>query len=263
MIKLTNERIQEALDYMDGDLVNCLYLYGDIVCYGLDDPNMTVWYSEKDGEFTAIVMKYFSGSHVYSRKGDYDLDEIVSHLYEISPDRISAPREIAEKLIERMNDVYEVEYGGVFRLYSYREMKSPVPIEKATGDDARQIAELLMTHETYSSTYDVDALAAELKDRIEKGVGRSYIMRDGDRIVAHDGVNIETDKFAVEGLALVHEDFRRTLYGSFLDSYMINDLGKEGKELYCMIAEGRRLDAFVKIGNEVQARYGKLFKKNL
>ena len=43
---------------------------------------------------------------------------------------------------------------------------------------------------------------------------------------------------------------------------MINDLGREGKKLYCMIVEGRRYDAFVWLGNQVCARYGKILRKD-
>lgn len=263
MIKLTEERLSDVLKYMEDDLANCLYLYGDIVRYGLNDPNMTVWFSEKDGAINAVVMKYFSGSHVYSKHLDYDLEEVLEKLLEIHVDRISSQREIIEALQPRMSEEFDVEYGCVFKLTKYREMKSPVVIEKAEVSDANAIAELLMTHEAYSCSYKQEDLAEQLADRIANGIGRSYIIRDGERIVAHDGVSLETDKYAVEGLALVHDDFRNTLYGSFLDSYMINDLGKEGKELYCMILEGRRLDAFVKLGNTIQASYGKLFRKGL
>lgn len=263
MIKLTEERLQDVLKYMEDDLPNCLYLYGDIVRYGINDPNMTVWYSEKDGKINAVVMKYFMGSHVYSKHYDYDLEEILEKLKEIQVDRISSQRPIVEALHERLNKEFDVEYGCVFQLSEYRKMRSPVVIEKAEVKDAEAIAELMMTHELYSRSYKKEDLAKELADRIERKIGRSYIIRDGERIVAHDGVNLETDQFAVEGLALVHDDFRNTLYGSFLDSYMINDLGKEQKKLYCMIVEGRRLDGFVRMGNKIQANYGKLFKKVL
>lgn len=261
MIKLTNENLNKILNYMEDDLPNCLYLYGDIVRYGLDDPNMTVWYSEKNGSVNAVIMQYFTGSHVYSKNLDCDIEEIISKLQEINPDRVSSQREIIEELHKRLNNIYDVEYGCVFKLTSYRKMKSPVVIEKAEASEAGEIADLMMTHELYSRSYEKEELAEELANRIKNGIGRSYIIRENGRIIAHDGVNLETDKYAVEGLALVHDDYRNTLYGAFLDSYMINDLGEEGKELYCMIVEGRRLDSFVKLGNKVQATYGKMFRK--
>lgn len=261
MIRLEKENLKKVLNYMEDDLLNCLYLYGDIVRYGLDNPNMTVWYSEKAGRINAVVMKYFTGSHIYSKNQDYNMEEILDKLEEINADRISSQREVIEALYPRLSEIYDVEYGCVFKLTKFRKMKSPVAIEKADVSDARAIAELLMSNETYSESYNLDALAKELEDRMKNGIGRSYIIRSGDRIVAHDSVTLETDQYAIEGLALVHDDFRNTLYGAFLDSYMINDLGKEGKELYCMIVEGRRLESFVRLGNKIQTSYGKLFKK--
>ena len=116
MIKLTQERVKDVLAYMEDDLPNCLYLYGDIVRYGINDPNMTVWFSEKDGKINAVVMKYFSGSHVYSKQLDYDLDEVVEKLREIDPDRISSQREIIEKLCPVLESEYDAEFGCVFHV---------------------------------------------------------------------------------------------------------------------------------------------------
>lgn len=263
MIKLTQERVKDVLAYMEDDLPNCLYLYGDIVRYGINDPNMTVWFSEKDGKINAVVMKYFSGSHVYSKHLDYDLDEVVTKLREINPDRVSSQREIIEQLSQILASEYDAEYGFVFHVTSYREFKSTVVIERAQPEQAPAIADLLLTNEAYSKTYERSKLIKELADRMTNGIGRSYIIREGDRVIAHDGVALETDKYMVEGLALVHDDYRKTLYGSMLESYMINDLGKEGKELYCMIAEGRRANGFERLGNRVVASYGKLFKREL
>lgn len=263
MIKLTQERVKDVLAYMEDDLPNCLYLYGDIVRYGINDPNMTVWFSEKDGKINAVVMKYFSGSHVYSKQLDYDLDEVVEKLREIDPDRISSQREIIEKLCPVLESEYGAEFGCVFHVTSYRKFKSSVVIERAQPKDADAIAELLLTNEAYSKTYEKAKLAKELADRMTTGIGRSYIIREGDRVIAHDGVALETDKYMVESLALVHDDYRKTLYGSMLESYMINDLGEEGKELYCMITEGRRAEGFERLGNRVVASYGKMFKRVL
>lgn len=263
MIKVQNENLNRILSYMEDDLPNCLYLYGDIVCYGLDDKNVEVWYEEENGKINVIIMKYFSAAHVYSKDDDYNLENVIKKLLEISVTRISSKKSIIERLYPELQDKYGVEYGAVFKLSSFRPLKSTVEIERADADDAGAIAELLTSNIVYSHSYKKEELEKEIRDRINRKIGRSYIIRDGNRIVGHDGVSIETDKFAIEGLAVVHDDYRRTFYGAFLDSFMINDLGKEGKDLYCMIVEGRRMDNFARMGNEIAAYYGKLFLKEL
>lgn len=262
MIKLTQDKLQDVLDYMKEDLENCLYLYGDILLYGIDDPNMTVWYSQKDGNINLVLMQYFEGGHIYSREDDFQVEELVEKLREINPKRMSSKESIIRMIRPYMEDSYDVKFGGIFRLKNYRELKSPVEIEKAQLKDVEAIADLMIAHEPYKYTYTKKDMEDELRDRIEKGIGRSYIIRDKDRVVAHDAVTLETPTYAVEGLALVHDDFKKTLYGAFVDSYMINDLGREGKKLYCMIVEGRRYDAFVRLGNQVCARYGKILRKD-
>lgn len=264
MIKLTQERVKDILAYMEDDLPNCLYLYGDIVRYGINDPNMTVWYSEKDGQITAVVMKYFSGSQVYSKNLDFDPDELVAHLKEINVDRVSSQRALIEMLTPLMGDEYISRFGAVFRLLSYRKMrKNSLVIERATAEDAGAIAAFLMTNEEVAGRYNQAKLEAELLDRIVTGVGRSYVIRVNGEIVAHDGVTLETDRYMVEGLALVRDDYRAALYGPLLESYMINEVHEEGKELYCMIAEGPRLDGFVRLGNKIVGRYGKFVRRTI
>lgn len=260
MIKLTDDRLQDILEYLEKDLVNCLYLYGDIVRYGIHDPNMTVWYSEKNGDLNCVIMKYFQGSHVFSLNNDYDIDEVVQHLNDIDVDRISSNGEIIRELHKRMKDRYSAEYGRTLKMKAYRRFKHDVAIEEASLDDVKGIVDLLMSHPLYTESYTHEQLYEELSDRIKRKIGRSFIIRDGDRIVAHDSYNLETDKYAISGLALVHDDFRKTFYGVFLESHQINTMIDEGKEMYAMLYEMPRVEGFLKMGNEDVAEYGKLIR---
>lgn len=257
---VTDEKLQEVLLYLEQDLPNCLYLYGDIVRYGIHDPNMTVWYSEKDGRMNCVVMKYFQGSHVFSLNNDYDLDEVVEHLNLIHVDRISSTGPIAQALHSRMKEDFTVEFGHVLKMVSYRRFKHDVEIETAGVDDVGKITDLLMSHPLYSDSYSYEQLYDELYDRISRNIGRSHIIRDGDRIVAHDSYNLETDKFAISGLALVHDDYRNTFYGIFLESHQINTILDEGKDMYAMQLEENRIKGFLRMGNIDMGEYGKLVR---
>lgn len=263
MIRLTQDRLKDVLAYLEADLVNCLYLYGDIVRYGLDDPNMTVWFAERGGKINAVVMKYFSGSQVYSKDLDYDLDELVGQLRSFSPDRIHSQREIIEALTPVLQKDYTTEFGYIFKISNYRHVKSTVQIERAAPEDAGAIADLMLSNDVWAKMYEREALAKELADRMETGIGRSYIIRDGDRIVAHNGVSLETDKYMIESLAVLHDDYRNTFYGLFIESFMLNDVREEGKDLYNFIIEGNRADGFMKMGNIVCGHYGKMCKRSL
>lgn len=263
MIKLTQERVKDVLAYMEDDLPNCLYLYGDIVCYGVDDPNMTVWFSEKNGKINLVVMKYFAAAQIYSKKLDYDLNKLVSKLKELSPDRIQAQKEIIEALTVVLQSEYTSEYGYVFELKHYRAVKSPVKIERAKPEDADAIAELMVSTDYWSKMYERDSLAQELADRMRNGIGRSYVIWDGNRVVAHDGVSLETDKYLIESLAALHSDYRKTFYGLFIESYIVNEVKKEGKKIYTFIVEGGRADGFKKAGNVIEGYYGKMCRRSL
>lgn len=263
MIKATQKDMPRIMSYLEQDLANCLYMYGDLEVYGLEDPNISLWYSEKDGELNAVVFKYFRGSHVFSLKRNYDVDEVVDHLNSIGIDRVCSDGDTIRALHKKMGDEFTEEYGRTLKLSKYRRFKPDVDIEVAEEKDAEQIAKFLMLHELYSESYTVEALYEELKDRIGRGIGRSFIIRDGERIVGHSSYNLETSKYAVEGLTLVHDDFRNTFYGIYLESHLINTAVDEGKVMYGMVFDEQRAKGFVKMGNEDVGEYGKMNRKSL
>lgn len=258
MIKATQKDMPRIMSYLEQDLANCLYMYGDLEVYGLEDPNISLWYSEKDGELNAVVFKYFQGSHVFSLKRDCDLDEVADHLVEINVDRVCSDGDTIRALHERLSDRFTAEYGRTLRLDSYREFKPDVEIEEATIEDVDKIVDLMMSHPLYSESYSADQLKEELTDRIGRGIGRSFIIRNGDRIIAHDSFNLETDKYAIAGLALVHDDFRKTFYGVYLESHMVNQILRENKVLYAMLFDMKRVAGFIRMGNTDVGEYGKM-----
>ena len=258
MTLLTEDEYSGLMEYLKKDIGSCLYMYCDLVKYGINDPNIHVWYSKIYGEFNCVIMQYFKGAHIYSFNNDYNLEEVVDHFNLIDVDRICGNGIIIRKIQPLMGNRFYAEYGRTLKLSKYKRFKHNIDIETATIYDVCGITELLMSHKLYSDSYSYDQLYKELEDRISRNIGRSFIIKDGDRVVAHDSYNVETENVAVGGLALVHDDYRRTFYGIYLESYMINTMVDEGKTLYAMLFDRRRVEGFVKMGNINIGEYGKM-----
>ena len=68
--------LPRILDYYKKDLRNCLYGYIDIKKYGIEDPNLNLYYSEKDGALNAVATEYYGGIQLYSFENRGDLESI-------------------------------------------------------------------------------------------------------------------------------------------------------------------------------------------
>jgi len=252
--------VSKILDYLGKDVPNCLYLYLDIYTYGVDDPNITVWFAEEDGEVSLVIMKYYDSFQIYSDREDCDIEAIAQKIEEFDIGRAFARKDIIDKLQERFNNRYIVEYGKILELNKYRIMKGMERVEIATEEDIPEIVDLILTDEENSASYNSEELAEQMLDRMRTGMGNSYIVREDGRIVAHLSIAAQTDKFRVAALTIVHPDYRNTLYGTMVDSYLINVLGKDGKRNFAFMMDECRIKMFLLMGNKLAAEYGKLIK---
>jgi predicted GNAT family acetyltransferase len=139
-------------------------------------------------------------------------------------------------------------------------MRGIEKVEEAKEEDIPEIVDLILMDEENSSSYTSDELAEQMLDRMRTGMGTSYIIRENGKIVAHLSIAAQTDKFRVAALTIVHPDYRNTLYGTMVDSFLINELGKDGKRNFAFMMDERRIRMFLVMGNTLAAEYGKLVK---
>ena len=65
------------LEYLKKDIANCIYLYLDILNYGISTDNVTVWMEEDHQGIQWIMMKYYDSFQIYSRNTLYELENIL------------------------------------------------------------------------------------------------------------------------------------------------------------------------------------------
>ena len=53
------------LEYLKKDIANCIYLYLDILNYGISTDNVTVWMEEDHQGIQWIMMKYYDSFQIY------------------------------------------------------------------------------------------------------------------------------------------------------------------------------------------------------
>lgn len=253
------------LSYLEKDIGNCLYMYADIWKYGSDAEHVSVWYDADELGLRMVVMKYHRNFQLYTNRGFEDLGEVLELIEREKPLGISGRKEIITRLEAHLSDLYAAKYGVIVKtcLTDLEKTKRAledcgVNIERASESDAPGIARLLFLDEELRSVYTEESLAAELADRIRTGMGRSYVIRNGTEIVAHNATYAESDKFVVCSGLMVHPDYRDMEYAYWITLKSDLEFTMEGKDRYGFLLKHKLIRWRERAGDQTVAEYGKL-----
>lgn len=263
MKQIDQKDVPRLLRYLRNDIENCLYLYIDVSCYGTD--HVDVWMREDGDGIDLVAMKYHDSFQIYSHKPDPALTELVELLNRHAPAMINAKHELALLLEPYFADDYTLVTGNILRLDRFIDISThkDIAIEEATLADVDEIAALICEDEYYRHVYTLAEMKAQLTDRIRTGMGVSYIIRDGKKIIAHDSITAQVDDICIAGIMIVHKDYRKTNYAILLEKFMIEEARRRNKKLFGFSTNKRREKQFVMMGNRIVARYGKLVKQTI
>lgn len=246
------------LDYLKSELQDCIYLYIDIMNYGVQGENMKVWLEEEQGEILFVAMKYYDSFQLYGPRDGWSIEALCSLLEENPVAMISARRDILERLESHLKD-YKATYGTVFVVDKYRELKDAAGILRATEADAEEIAKLICSDEEIGGHYTVEGLTAQLAERIRTGTGRSYIIRENGVLMAHTATYAEAEGVAVVGGTIIRPEARNTSYFMLITSYMQQQLAKENKTAYTFSTSEKMVGYHSRMHTKC-GEYGKLEK---
>lgn len=261
MIEVKERDIDEIVEYLHRGVQNCIYMFVDIKKYRLSNPAMKVWVDRDDsGNLTCVVMKYHTGLSVYAEQDDYSLDEVISLVNELKPMSITAKRTIVEKIENAVRTQYNVLYGYVFRVDKFNDFGGKDIVELAGEDDMLECAKLIASNEEIGSYYEIENLASQLRERIRTGMGRNYIIRDNGKIIGHIASYAELDDVATTSALIVDQEHEGKMYGAVLESYIVNQLKKEGFNVYTYIIQKKRFKLLKNMGNNPVGEYGKMMR---
>ena len=257
----TEDDVKAILVYLRKDVGNCVYLYIDIAKYGLENPNMKVWFDTDDEGINLVVMKYYNSIQVYSRQETWNVEEVAELIRNEQVGMVSGQSWIIDKLYPICGENYNLEVGHVFELPQFRAFEDVVEIETGTVDDTLEIAELICSNESIGGYYEIENLANQLKERIETGIGRSLIIRKDGKMVGHIATYAEFNGIAVTAGLIAKDDETRIPYGTILESRLVLDLLNEKFRVFTFVTEKRRAKFLTLMGCEEIGRYGKMTLK--
>ncbi len=251
------------LSYLKQDISNCLYLYMDLVHYGLDHPHIRLWTEQDREPFGLIAMRYHDSFQLYEREHSIDNDgSLASLLKEQNADRISGPEFLIQRLEPLLAESYTASYGAIFQIPRDSVPATPVQISSpAQFEEIPQIVDLLLTSEEFSRHYRREELIEQMQERYRTNMGRSWIVRDAGRIIGHIATFAEINDIAVISGSILLREYRDTdIYEKLSDEVFYQLCNLEHKDLYFFFLKKRYIKTYSKLIG-ICSSYGKMTTK--
>ena len=234
IVRCENKDRQKILSYIGTDYSRCLYLYLNLQKYSLDSDIIEV-YLQEEQEVTAVMLKYYTCLHVYSKNNDFDAAELGSFFADKGLTMFYCMTEIAMRLYSSLPGTIAskatISNGWVAQV-RHVDRKAKGLSVPAQEPDFNQIARLIFDDEDIGKSYKYDDLARQLVERNKEGYGRNLVIKDGTTVIAHACTNAEFQNIAVVAELLVRKEYRGKGYASEIWRDLCSKLLSEGKEVY-------------------------------
>lgn len=284
---------EPLLPHLEDDIENCLYIYMDLVNGEKECADMDVWVQGKKSRTELILLRYYENFQIYGKKciDSVEVAAVVQIMEKYKPKMVSGSENViralektisgchgdgvavdicAEAVVgqhcitEKLGDLaeggYRAEYGYVYEMCSRGRLRSAAGIVELAGEaDVAEIAHLLGMDQGLSGHYLQEKLEQQIKNRIRMKTGRSYIIREKNRIVAHTATYAETEKYAIVSGTIVHPDCRDKGYYPIISSHIVQKLQEEGKRLFTFAVEPRMVEYHDRM-DEKHGSYGRLMR---
>lgn len=259
MYKCSENEIEEVINLLKRDIKNCIYMYIDIIKYGISD-NLDIWIKRENSDISVIIMKYYNSMHIYSTYDKvYDTD-IIDIIKKFDFAMISGTPSVINSIHTYIKDKYSIDYGYILKQEVNSHYKDINYIQRAKLDDVYDIARLICSDKEIGGHYTVSILAEQLKDRMINKMGRNYVIKEENNIVAHYGTYAELDNIAVLGGLIVDINKRNKGFGPKLHKFVSSILISEGKNVYLFCHNEKTIRMYNRLGAVICAEYAKLTK---
>ena len=235
IIKCEQKDEKRILDYIGEDYSSCLYLYLNLLKYGIDSDTIEVFIQCEESVITALLLKYYSCLHVYSKDNSFCADELVAFFSDNSFTILYCTAKTADVVYAAFSEEFlgkaTMEKGWVAQIKKID--KEPQRLaEKAKTKDFDQIARLIFDDEDIGASYRFEELSKQLEERNQQGYARNLIIKQDGIVIAHACTNAELNNIAVVAELLVRKENRRSGYASEIWRDLCGQLLDEGKEVY-------------------------------
>ena len=259
-VKAKEQDVEKLLAYFEQDLKNCLYSYIDLKKFGIENPNLTVYFDESEG-ICCTALKYYEGLQLFDADGKIDAEKTAELIKDLNSHIVSSTIDVIGKLYPLLRDTYEMEQGYVTEMLSMPEREISEEVRPAELSEYDEIAKLICSDEGVGGHYEPEELKNQLLTRLGEGMGRNYILKRDGEIIHHAATYAELDNLAVISGVITREDWRGKGVGTLAVRKLCHDLLQEGKKP-CLFYYTKQAEGFYKkIGFEEGTGWAKLVLK--
>lgn len=253
-------QVDTILKFFEKDLTHCLYSYIDLKKYGIDNPNLKIYYYEENGIIRSAATSYYNGLQLYSSDGTMPVKETIDLINNLKPSLIASTQNNIDLIKDTFTGSYSLESGYVCGITSINSICSNYNIERASYNDLDEIARLICSDEGVGGHYTVSELRKQLKDRMEEDFGRNYIIRLDGKIVCHAATYAEVSNLSVISGVITHANYRGRGLALEAVSRLCADLLSEGKHPHLFFYTPEAFNLYSRIGFGSPSNWCKLSK---
>lgn len=233
MITECNENnVHQVFDYIGDDYEKCLYMYIDLVKYGIENENFNVWIQYDGDEICCLISQYYTGMQIYSKEYNLIADELKEFIVSKNPDVVSGMEKSMYMIKDAFQD-YRETVGFVGRLNELKYPPNP-DTYSASDDEIEEIARLVANDEHIGKHYGFESLYKQFCDRRRDNFGRNYIHRNEktNEIICHVATSAELPELAVIGSVITSPKYRRKGYSKMNLAALCQQLLSEDKAVF-------------------------------
>lgn len=260
MIQCNQNDLNKILNYIGKRYGECLYLYLDMLKYGFTNENVHIWYQETENNLNLIVLQYYNGMHVFTKDlNKVDFDDLLKLISNRNPTMICGMGPIIKKLNESLTD-FKIEIGYVGNLKENKVMNTD-NCSLATLDDLKDVAAFLATDEALGKPYGYDLLYKQLVERYTEHYGRTFILKENDKIIGTASTYAEENHCAVVSGVLIDENYRGRGLSKIVLSALCHHLHNDGFEVFSYYYINQAIKMHHSVGFEDIGEWAKLVKE--
>lgn len=235
IIKCGKKDEQRILSYIGEGYPHCLYLYLNLQKYGIDSDIIEVYIQEEGNIISAVMLKYYSCLHVYSRENNFNANELglffASNGFSMLYCTSATVEKVYSSLPVAVSKNASVSNGWVAQIRNIDKQPKGLS-NQAQYSDFEQIARLIYEDEDIGRSYNYDELTKQLVQRNKEGYARNLVIKQDNIVIAHACTNAEFGNIAVVAELLVRKEYRKKGYASEIWRDICSKLLSEGKEVF-------------------------------
>ena len=236
MIREIFEKEANLIDFVQKNKYQNIYLYIDVLTYGVNAEAIRTFVSETKSEIQGIIYEYYDSLQLMSI-GDISESFVVDISEMIIKNRIrriTGPEELVSVVYERLLPLYKITRGYIMR-YSGEIGVIADDVTFANADDFAEIAQLICQDSHLGKGYVFENIYRQLLDRYNNDKCENMIIRKDGIIVSHVATYAVLPEMVVVSGMLTAPQYRNQGYGKRLLSSFSSYLAQAGKQpvLYC------------------------------